>query len=75
MRSPSRKPTTYPYVTSLQPAEIATMTGALARVAIRAKTEKLRPAQRDALDYVVGDLSLRLKGASRRRRGLVTFVY
>jgi hypothetical protein len=40
-----------------------------------AKTEKLRGEHREALDYVLGDLNLRLKGASRRRRGLVTFVY
>jgi hypothetical protein len=72
---PIPKPKDVPWVTTLQPAEVATMLGALARVEARATTEKLRADHREALDFVLPELTGRLRGASKRRRGLVTFLY
>jgi hypothetical protein len=73
MRVPT--PKEEPFCTALPPADVATFLGALARVATRIGKDPPDVETAETLDYVLGELNTRLRGASRRRRGLVSFLY
>jgi hypothetical protein len=64
-----------PFVSYLTLAEVNGAIGSFARVEMRVENEELAADARGAVDFVLQELDTRLRGATRRRSGLVSFMY
>jgi hypothetical protein len=72
---PIPKPTEVPFVTQLTAVEVMPVLGAFSRIEARVKAEPVDEDVREDFDYVMLEIKERLRGATKRRRGLVSFLY
>lgn len=72
---PIPKPKEEPYCSSLPPAGVKAMLVTVERMKAKSKTDEPDGDTQDTLEYVFAELDARLKGAARKRRGLVHFMY
>jgi hypothetical protein len=73
MRIPAAKD--FPFCSSMTVDEVNRAHGAFKRLELRLKTEPLDREMKEGIDYVMNEMRERLGGATRRRSGLVNFLY
>lgn len=65
----------FPFCSSMTPTEVNIALGAFARLKKRFEVEPPDEDEQDGFEFVMAEMNDRLRGATRRRCGLVNFLY